>query len=89
MSEMHSLAYGSLILLQFPPHLFTLILKEKKTGSLLFTSIIFGLASHPQLFIEIYFREFILNTLDLEVAIVAINTFLVNPNILYYAILVH
>ena len=40
------LAYGSLILLQLPPHLLVLILQGEKTGSLLLTLTICGLTLH-------------------------------------------
>ena len=45
-SGTHNLAYGSLIPLQLPRHLFTLIMKGYKMGSLLLISIIFVLVLH-------------------------------------------
>ena len=87
-SGAHNFAYGSLILLQLPLHLFTLILKGYNEGSLLFISIIFVLILHSLLLIEANFKEFTFNGLQLK-KIVVKNSFLINPNILYYAIIFH
>ena len=45
-SATHIFAYGSLVLLQLPPHLLVLILKGKNTGLSLLTLTIFGLTLH-------------------------------------------
>ena len=53
-SETQILAYGSLILLQLPLHLFILTLKRWNIGLLLLTSTISGLTLHAWFFIEIH-----------------------------------
>ena len=53
-------------------------------SSILLIYIIFGLVLHSLFLIETHSKQFTLNTLKLKNVIAAINTFLINPNILYH-----
>ena len=63
-SETYNFAYGSLIILQLPLHLFISALSGWNEGLLMLIFIICGLIFHSCLFIETYFNAFTFNTLQ-------------------------
>ena len=82
----HSFAYGLLILLQLPLHLFVLILKGKKRDSLLLTLTICGLTLHSLLFLEMQRNQYTQVKVNKNANPVK-KHFLTNPSILLYYII--
>ena len=85
-SGTYNFANGLLILLQLSLHLFAKYCKDKTK---VHDVIISGLTLHSGLLIETHFNGFTLHTLQLINDIATTNTFLINPNFLYYIILFH
>ena len=74
------LAYGSLILLQLPLHIFILRLNGKNIGLLLLMLIVSGLTLHYSFFIEIHSNELTQDKLPKNI-IAEINICFMNLNI--------